>query len=424
MKTVVGLYEDIADAQAAINELVRSGFDRADISLIASDRWTNTRDSATSVDDAMSSDAADTVTDIDVDGDAPGDASQLGNDIAAGLAAGGVMGGLGGVLLGIGALAIPGIGPVVAAGPIIAGLTGAGIGAAVGGLVGALVNWGIPPESADLYAESVRRGNILVGLKADESQVERAADIMNRHAPIDVERRSEYWRSTGWTGYDKSATAWTEEEVAADRMRYSDYLDYSTYTPAFREHYEMTYGRGARDYTWYDPAYRYGYELANDDRYADYSTWDELENEARRGWEETQNAAERGWNEFKAAVRRGWEEVRDAADLDSGFSDFDSTFRGHYEERYRGGLRDYDWYAPAYRYGYNAGLDMRYDQYPTWNDRLESDIRRRWEAGDHAADSAWDDVKDAIRQGWISVREAFDVDEEDERYATGAYDDR
>lgn len=182
MKTVVGLYEDIADAQDAINDLVRSGFDRGNISLIATDRWTDGGKMAPVDDDTLMTT----------------DPMQLGSDVAAGMTTGGVVGGLGGVLLGLGALAIPGFGPIIAAGPLVAGLAGAGIGAAVGGLVGGLVNWGVPPEEAELYAESVRRGSILVGVKTPDERAQQAVNVMNNHGPVDVERRSEYWRSSGW----------------------------------------------------------------------------------------------------------------------------------------------------------------------------------------------------------------------------------
>lgn len=503
MKTVVGLYENITDAQEAINDLVRSGFDRADISLIASKRWADERQG---------------MAVVDGEDDMIVNADQLGSDVAAGLATGGVVGGLGGVLMGLGALAIPGVGPIIAAGPLVAGLAGAGIGAAVGGLVGALVNWGVPPADAELYTESVRRGGILVGLKTDESQVERATGIMNRYGPINVERRSEYWRSTGWMGYDASSAEWSPQQMDADQLNYSEYLDYSTYTDGFREHYTTTYGRTGRDYLWYDPAYRYGYRLAQDQRYADFDTWDqveaaasrgwtetefaaerawddlkdavrrgweevkdamdfdfdsdyalfepgfrehyqtqyggrghnydyyapdyrygydmgmddrwdafnsweELESDARRGWEKVESNAGRAWDDFKDAVRRGWEDVRDALDMEADYSEHEPFFRAHYQERYHKGLHDYDWYEPAYRYGYISALDDRFDGYATWNDRLEADIRRQWEATEYAADSAWDEVKDAVRRGWDSVRDAFEMDEEKE-YGAGTYTKR
>ena len=84
MKTVVGLYEDFIDAQAAIKDLVDSGFDRADINVIASDRETY---------------RTDTTTAADIDDDLITDTNQLGEDVAAGMATGGVIGGLGGLLL-------------------------------------------------------------------------------------------------------------------------------------------------------------------------------------------------------------------------------------------------------------------------------------------------------------------------------------
>lgn len=397
MRTVIGLYEDIADAQAAINDLVRSGFDRADISLIASNRWEN--------------EWGDTPA-TDADGDLLVDSSQLGSDVAAGAATGGVVGGLGGVLLGLGALAIPGFGPLIAAGPLVAGLTGAGIGAAVGGLVGGLVNWGVPPADAELYAESVRRGNVLVGLKTEESRVEQATGILRRHAAIDIERRSEYWRSKGWTGFDSSSsTAWTADQMIADQLNYSEYLDYSTYTPAYREHFNTTYANSGRDYNQYDPAYRYGYTLAHDERYTDFDTWDQVEAAASRGWAETEYAADHAWNDFKDAVRRGWEAVKDAMDFDSDFGLFEPGFREHYQTQYVGRGHDYDYYAPGYRYGYGLAMDDRWDEYDTW-DALEADARREWEKLESNAGNAWDDFKDAIRRGWEDVRDAFDMEDD------------
>lgn len=414
MKTVVGLYEEISDAQLAINELVRAGYDRANISLVATNRW-----------------AEETTVVTDGDGDADDvmlDNSQLGSDVAAGMATGGVVGGLGGVLLGLGALAIPGLGPVIAAGPLVAGLAGAGIGAAVGGLVGALVNWGVPAEEAELYAESVRRGGILVGLKTDEDRVERAVNIMNQYGPIDVERHSESWRQSGWPEGESGqtltgATAGTAATPApaatppanTTGMRAGNYLDYSTYTTDFREHFQNTYSASGHDYALYDPAYRYGYTLAQDERYRNYDTWDEFEATASRGWAQTEFAASHAWEDFKYAVRYGWEAVKDALDLEEDFTMFEPGFREHYGAQYVGSGHDYDWYAPAYRYGYDLAMDERWDQYDTW-DELEADARRGWEQTESAAGRAWDDFKDAIRRGWEDVRDAMDMEAEYAEY--------
>jgi hypothetical protein len=449
MKTVVGLYEDITDAQATINDLVRSGFERGNISLVTTNRWAEEMD--------LGGDG--TIADSDV----PLGEDQLGSDVAAGVLTGGAVGGLAGVLLGLGALAIPGLGPIIAAGPLVAGLAGAGMGAAVGGLVGALVNWGVPQEEAEVYAESVRRGGILVGLKTDEANTARAVEIMNRHDPIDVERQSEQWRASGWTGYDASSAGWkegqaiegemnqapsvgwtegqttegemsqassvgwaegqaqegalnqvpsagwTEGQTNEVEMNQSDYLDYATYTPAFREHFAVTYGNGGRDYIWYDPAYRYGYNLGNDQRYRIYDTWDELEAEARSGWAKTEFAAERTWDAVKAAVRQGWEQVKDALDFDSDYADFEPGFREHYQTRFGASGREYDWYSPGYRYGFDMAMDERWDEFDTW-DEVEAEARAGWEKTENTAGRAWDDLKDAVRQGWEEVRDALDLE--------------
>ena len=185
MKTIVGLYDNMDDAQEAVNDLVQAGFDRADISLMAADRWVEEMDTppghvgaATGDGDAVLATGATTTTDT-MDMTAPTTGEQMTSDVTTGAVTGGVVGGLTGVLLGLGVLAIPGFGPVLAAGPLVAGLAGAGIGAAVGGLVGALVSWGVPQDEAELYAESVRRGSILVGVKTEDELAQQAVNVLS-----------------------------------------------------------------------------------------------------------------------------------------------------------------------------------------------------------------------------------------------------
>ena len=103
--------------------------------------------------------------------------------ISDGLASGAAWGGLAGLALGAGALAIPGLGPIVAAGPIAAALTGA----ATGGLAGGLIDWGIPEESGRQLQEEVRRGNILALLQCSEDKVDRAANILRENGARNVE---------------------------------------------------------------------------------------------------------------------------------------------------------------------------------------------------------------------------------------------
>jgi uncharacterized protein (TIGR02271 family) len=176
-KTVVGLFDDLDDAQKVVNDLTQLGIARSDISIA---RQQSDKTSAT------------TTTADRTGGD-------IGSGVATGATTGAVVGGAAGLIASLSALAIPGFGPILAAGPIIATLTGAGIGAAAGGLIGALVNAGVPEEEAEYYSEGVRRGGTLVSVRVEDNLAERAADIMNRHHAIDIDQRAATWRSSGWT---------------------------------------------------------------------------------------------------------------------------------------------------------------------------------------------------------------------------------
>lgn len=141
-KRVVGVYDNGDDAVLAVEELKAQGYDRDDISIVAKDR------------DELEAVNAETGTKTE-------------EGLAAGAATGGLLGGATGLLAGVGALAIPGIGPILAAGPIAAMLTGAAIGAGTGGLAGALIGMGIPEDEADQYERDVKEGKLLVLLDPD-----------------------------------------------------------------------------------------------------------------------------------------------------------------------------------------------------------------------------------------------------------------
>jgi hypothetical protein len=106
---------------------------------------------------------------------------------ATGATAGGLLGGTLGWLAGIGALAIPGVGPLIAAGPIMGLLSGAAVGAATGGLTGALVGYGMPEMEAKRYEGKVKGGNILVSIHTeDRNEVSRAKEILKRNNAQDI----------------------------------------------------------------------------------------------------------------------------------------------------------------------------------------------------------------------------------------------
>jgi hypothetical protein len=146
-------------------------------------------------------------------------------DVSRGTAAGAAIGGVGGLLAGLGLIAIPGLGPVVAAGwlasTLAAGAVAAVGGAAAGGVVGALRNAGHSDEESMVYAEGVRRGGTLVSVHVDEEHAEQVLAILRRHNGIDWQTRGSALRERGWNGYDESAVPYTPEEAAQERALYT-----------------------------------------------------------------------------------------------------------------------------------------------------------------------------------------------------------
>ncbi len=126
-----------------------------------------------------------------------------------GATVGTVLGGSAGLLAGLGMLAIPGIGPVVAAGWLVATALGAGLGAASGGLLGSLVGAGVNETDAHAYAEGVRRGGTLVTVRAEESQGAMIEHALAKHSMVDISTRADEYRRGGWSRFDESAPAYT-----------------------------------------------------------------------------------------------------------------------------------------------------------------------------------------------------------------------
>src|ERR1700674_2046390 len=126
---------------------------------------------------------------------------------AAGVTTGGVIGGTLGLLAGIGVLAIPGVGPFIAAGPIMSALAGLGVGGAVGGLIGALVGMGIPEYEAKRYEGRVKDGGVLLSVHCDRSdEISRSKDLLKRTGAEDI-------ASTGETKGDYATTAHDSRKI-------------------------------------------------------------------------------------------------------------------------------------------------------------------------------------------------------------------
>jgi hypothetical protein len=115
-------------------------------------------------------------------------------------ASGASFGGGMGIVASLVALAIPGVGPIIAGGAIATVLTGLGIGAASGGLIGALKNMGVSHEEAPLYEEAVRRGALMLVAKVDESKELEVADLMYGNGARHLQDEADTWRAEGWSG--------------------------------------------------------------------------------------------------------------------------------------------------------------------------------------------------------------------------------
>lgn len=197
-KTISRLFDEYSDATAAMRDLEGLGISHSDISVIANNAHGKHAGHPEGVDDH--------------------------GDVTRGASTGAVLGGAGGLLAGLGLLAIPGLGPIVAAGWLAATAVGAGIGAAggaaTGTIVGALKNAGHSDEEANFYSEGVRRGGTLVSVKVPDEKIAEAEATLDRHSAVDTGARAEAYRSGGWTQFDETAPAYSTEEIERERATY------------------------------------------------------------------------------------------------------------------------------------------------------------------------------------------------------------
>lgn len=152
-----GLFPDQAGLERAINDLRAAGFRNSDVSVLMQETPGNK---------SLAHEAH----------------TKAPEGATAGASAGAVVGGVLGWLIGVGALAVPGIGPFIAAGPIVTALAGVGAAGAAGGLIGALVGVGIPEYEAKQYEGRLRKGHLLLSVHSDDSKWARKAEVVLRKA--------------------------------------------------------------------------------------------------------------------------------------------------------------------------------------------------------------------------------------------------
>jgi hypothetical protein len=165
---VFGIYSTLTGVEHATDSLARAGFPTSDISVLMPESLGGPKDMGTEK------------------------STKAPEGAAAGVTAGGMIGGTLGVLAGIGLLAIPGLGPFIAAGPIMAGLAGLGVGGAVGGVTGAFVGMGIPEFEAKRYEGRLLKGGILLSVHCDTSEdIKRSKEILKSTGAEDVSSTGE-----------------------------------------------------------------------------------------------------------------------------------------------------------------------------------------------------------------------------------------
>lgn len=179
MHTVTGLFDTYQHATEAVHALAAAGIDTANISLVAN--------SAQDVEEE----------------DRIGDGATTGAELGA------VLGGAGGLVAGLGLVAIPGLGPVIAGGWLFAtamgAAAGAGLGATAGGIVGALSGAGVPEPDAHVYAEGLRRGGALVTARVGAAHAFTATRILAEARGVDIADRRRLYEAEGWQGFEHDA---------------------------------------------------------------------------------------------------------------------------------------------------------------------------------------------------------------------------
>jgi len=211
-KTVTRLFDSHTEALAAVRDLKNAGIDDDRISLIASnaDKW---HDGTISADD---------------------DENDTAEGAGKGAATGGLIGGGAGLLAGLGMLAIPGLGPVVAAGWLASTAVGAAVGAvaggATGGLLGALKDAGHSDEDAHVYAEGVRRGGSLVSVRTEDGDTARVDALLQSRRGVDAASRGQTYRQAGWQAFDQNAGPYSSDEAARERALYGEERSFAGHT--------------------------------------------------------------------------------------------------------------------------------------------------------------------------------------------------
>lgn len=421
--TIICVFDSMNDAQSAVQDLVQAGVSRSEISLMANDGKGEYASSLPSTGDVKKTT----------------DGTTVGENVAAGAG----FGALGGLLLGLGALAIPGVGPIVAAGPLAAALGGAAVGAAGGGVIGALKDAGVPDDDAQFYNESLRRGGVVVSVHAEAGQEDQIGAILDRHNAVEVGERIEQYRSDGWNAaasddiptqspaYMRSRennSITTERPLDTSTERLADtgaVQQQQQNIPVVQETLDIgkrsVQSGGVRVFSRLveepvEQQVSLREEKVRVDRRpvnrpateADFNPADQVIEVTEMGEEAVINkrafvteevVVGKETTQLTETVRNTLRHT-DVQVENTGAQNYDTDFRNDFQTRY-GNVQGatYDTYAPAYQYGSQMAGDTRYQgkSYNEVESTLKTDYLR------NNPNSTWDNAKGAVRYGWEKV---------------------
>ena len=397
--TVVGVFEDRDRARDAIEALKDAGFRADSISVLTPDKR-STREIAEDT------------------------GSNAAEGAATGAIAGGLLGGLGGWLVGIGALAIPGVGPFIAAGAFATALGGAALGAGLGAIAGALVGMGVPEEHARYYEDEAKAGRTLVTVRAN-GRYDDAQRIMRKYGAYDVESQHSGAMATRTASPAVSSTPRAstqappiratrrlqlrEEELVAKKQNVEKgevqvskdvVTEQKTLeVPVRRE--EVTIER--------TPVDRRPSDRPIDDREDTISVpvhEERVEVEKRPVVYEEVGVGKRevqATERVSDTVRREEARVEREGDIRVGGAGWDQArtdYQRRWQERYGSTGGRWENAEPAYRYGYEMRDRPEY-RGRAWND-VEPDFQRDWKQRN--PNTPWERVKDFVRDTWDDAR--------------------
>lgn len=392
-KTVVGLFDTMQQANRAADQLRGEGITGDQIGIIAGNESNRYGDYAT--------------TD-------PG-AKDVGHRAGTGAAIGGGLG----LVAGLVALAIPGFGPIIAAGPIVAGLTGAVAGAATGGLIGGLTAAGVSESDAKLFENRLRQGGVLLTVRTDDARADRAADILDANGARDVDEDSATTTSQHLTGSGvttmrdtpklNTTTTTRDDAMRTGNVRRDVTGDQSI--PVVEERVEIgkrEVGRRAvRIYSEVQehPVER-DIELREEHIHVDRRPVDRAATDAdlRAFKEGSIELTETREEPVVHKESRVVEEVIVGKDVNMRRETIHETARRtEVKVEETGGTTNTSaskmMSGPGYEFGSKYASDSRYRD-REWS-TVEPDLRRDWEAHGHGT---WEEFKDSIRGGWDKIR--------------------